>query len=183
MIIMKKGFKIVSLIFFLFTYQSYLYAQPSYSTSIAFRLIDENKEFVDMEKFKEEYKIANVYGDFVDYKYFENYIHYNPKNHYFYLYINTIGPRYSFALYHANNIMTMFIPFNRDSKLQKKYALDIKVIEGDFLLEFKTKEKNKIIVSSYMQYYRIENINWEKQKRKFLKSVYLGDERIYRNKK
>jgi len=170
-------------IVFLFIFQNYIYSQPSYSTSVAFRLIDEYNEFIDMAKFKEEYKIANVFGNFVTHEYFESYIHYDPKSHYFYLDVSTIGPRYSFALYHENKVMTMFIPFHRNFKRQKQYAINIQIIEGDFLLEFKTKEKNKIMLNSNIPYYRIKNINWKKQRRKFLKSEYLGDERIYRNEK
>ena len=61
--------------------QHYLYTQPSFSTSIAFRLLDENDRLVNKDQFLKEYKIANVNGDFIDAQSWEHYLYYNPQNH------------------------------------------------------------------------------------------------------
>ena len=174
---------LVSLIFFLlFAISNHSDAQPSYSTSIAFRIIDEDGELVDKDRFNAEYKIANVFGNFI--KPEDNAFHYYPDKGYFHLEISTIGPRFSFALYHRDKTMSFFIPFyaKADPERQKQYALDIQVVEGDYLLNFKVNKKNSFLLNSNIPFYKIEDINWSKHGKKFRKSEYAGQEMIYRSK-
>jgi len=150
-------------------------AQASYDTQIAFILRDENNEKINLERFKEEYKFADVYGRTIPNEDLKHYFDYDEETNYFILNITTIGPRFSFALYHNNSSMTIYLPFNNKNNYNY-YALDFKFRPGRSLFDFSTKDREKVYLNSNMPYYLIDNINWRKQRKKLMNSNYADDE-------
>ncbi|AWI26843.1 hypothetical protein [Flavobacterium pallidum] len=158
-------------------------AQASYSVVLAFQLLDENGERVDFETFCKEYEIANTFGNNIkvcDETANQSFVTFDKKTNYFVLEIHTIGPRFSFALYHNNKVMTIFIPFTAQGTQNALRFLQFD--EGDYVVDLiRTKETIKF--DRYVAPIQVvkEN-NWIKQRHKFLMSEYKGQEDIYRNK-
>ena len=157
-------------------------AQASYLTVLAFQLLDENGKRVDYETFCKEYEIANTFGNKIkvcDETANQSFVTFDKNTNYFVLEIHTIGPRFSFALYHNNKIMTVFIPFTAQGTQNALQFLQFD--EGDYVVDLiRTKETIKF--DRYVAPIQVvkENI-WIKQQQKFLTSVYKGQEVIYRN--
>jgi hypothetical protein len=157
-------------------------AQASYSVVLAFQLLDENGKRVDYEAFCKEYEIANTFGNKIkvcDETANQSFVTYDKNTNYFVLAIQTIGPRFSFALYHNKKIMTVFIPFSAQGTQNALKFLQFN--EGDYIVDLiKTNETIKF--DRYVAPIQIvkEN-NWITQKHKFLTSEYKGQEAIYRN--
>ncbi|MFT4662722.1 MAG: hypothetical protein ACI8XB_003015 [Patiriisocius sp.] len=147
-------------------------AQASYDTQIAFILRDENNEKINLERFKEEYKFADVYGKTIPNKDLKYYFDYDEETNYFILNITTIGPRFSFALIHNNDLMVIYLPFVHEYNY---YAVDVKFRAGKFLFDFDITDKEKIYLNSNMPYYLIDNINWRKQSKNLINSRYSDD--------
>lgn len=169
--------KYLGMLFFLLIINTIqIKAQPSYNTSIAFTLRDENNEKIDMERFMEEYKIAGALGSIIPNRGLKNSLTYDEKTEYFIFHIYTVPLRFSFALYHDNNIMAMYLPI----RLNHHYALDFKFRKGNYLFDFEVKNKEKLYLDSNIPYYIIDRINWKKQCRKLLKGEY--ENRIIYNK-
>jgi hypothetical protein len=145
------------------------FSQASWSTEFAFILRDENNEVLNLNHFKESYKLINVYGDTVSNKNLINYLRFDEKTNYFIVDITTIGPIFSFALAHNNQIMAIYLPFNHEDNY---YAIDFKFRKGEFLLDFDITNREKIYFNSNMPHFIIEKINWNKQAKKFKKSSY-----------
>ena len=148
-------------------------AQASYQTNIAFTLRDDKNEKIDLERFKEEYKIKDVMGDIISLKNLESHLSYNDETGYFILRIVSIGPRFSFALLHKNHSMIVYLPFKHKYNY---YALDLKFKHGRYLFDFSIEDKEKIYLNSNMPYYLIDKIKWRKQRKSLIKSTYDGDE-------
>ncbi len=148
-------------------------AQASWNTKVAFILKDENKKAIDPDAFRESYKLINVFGDTVPDNRLSQYLSYDEKTGYFVLDIETIGPRFSFALVHNNELMVIYLPFLNPTDIY--YAADFKFRAGTFLFDFDIKGKEKIYFNSNMPYYIIEKINWKKQSEKLKKSSYSDD--------
>ena len=101
--------------------------QASYDTQIAFILRVENNKKINLERFKTEFKFADVYGRTIPNEDLKHYFEYDKKTNYFILNITSVGPRFSFALYHNNNSMIIYLPFNHEHNY---YALDFKFKQG-----------------------------------------------------
>lgn len=149
-----------------------LLAQASWSTNIAFKLFDAEKKLVDWAHFKGDYILVDVQGLVVPNDKLDQFMHYDEKSNYFILEINTIGPRFSFAIRHKQKQMVIYLPFKNNFSY---YALDLELKEGQYLLDFDKDGKEKIYLNSNMPYYRIEHIQWKKQKKRFQQSVYVQD--------
>lgn len=157
-----------------------LYAQPSYSTNFSFQLFDDDKQPVTMETFCKEYEIANVFGNKIAHcqDNSRQIITYDEDTKYFTVRIHTIGPRYSFALYHKDIVMALYIPFSRSE--QTFFAVEkLKMKHGAYYLDFNT-IKDSITIKKHT-YYTIPRVRWRKQRRKFNKSKWKGLESMYMN--
>ncbi|MCB0705525.1 MAG: hypothetical protein KDC34_09460 [Saprospiraceae bacterium] len=163
--------KLIFLILLLFV-NARIIAQPSYDTRIAFVLRDENNEKINLERFMEEYKLADVMARVIPTEELKDYLSYNEKYGYFLLDIETIGPRFSFALYHDNSWMVVYVPFNN----LDCYAVDFDFRQGTFLFDFDIEDKEKIFMNSNLPYYVIDRIRWKKQRKRWLKSEYATDD-------
>jgi hypothetical protein len=150
-----------------------VFAQTTWNTQFAFILQDENNEAVNLDKFKESYKLINVYGDTVSNDNLIHYLRYDEKTNYFILDITTIGPRFSFALIHNNDLMVIYLPFIHEYKY---YATDFKFRPGRYLFGFDIKDKEKIYFNSNMPHFIIGKINLRKQSKKLSTSSYADDE-------
>jgi len=147
-------------------------AQASYDTRIAFILQDEYGKSINFKQFKEEYQLADVYGSIVAEENLKHYIEYDEKTNYFVLNITTIGPRFSFALYHRNRSMVIYLPFKHNHNY---YALNFKFKPGKYLFDFSIENKEKIYFNSNMPHYIIKKVNWRKQNKKLKSSSYAGN--------
>lgn len=148
-------------------------AQASWNTQVAFILRDENKKAIGPDAFRESYKLINVYGDTVPDNRLSQYLYYDEKTGYFVLDIETIGPRFSFALLHNNELMVVYLPFVNPTDIY--YAVDFEFRAGKFLFNFDIKDKEKIYFNSNMPHYIVGKINWKKQSEKLKKSSYSDD--------
>ncbi|WP_296312075.1 hypothetical protein [Winogradskyella sp. UBA3174] len=156
------------ILLFLLISNIHVEAQASYDTQIAFILRDGNNEKINLERFKKEYKFADVFGKTISNEDLKHYFYYDEETNYFILNITTIGPRFSFALYHNDSSMIIYLPFNHK---QNYYALDFKFRPERYLFDFSTKNKEKLYLNSNMPYYLIDNINWKKQKKTSEKQI------------
>lgn len=158
-------------------------AQASYSTVLAFQLLDENCKRVNYETFCKEYEIANTFGNNIkicDETANQYFVTFDEKTQYFVLDIQTIGPRFSFALYHNKKIMTVFIPFSASGSQNALESLQFN--EGDYIVDL-ISTKDTIKFDRYVAPIQmVKKNNWKKQKHKFLTSEYRGQEVIYRNR-
>jgi hypothetical protein len=143
--------------------------QASYDTQFAFILYDENNEVVTLEKFNEEYKIADVMGRIIPKEELHHHLTYIKETGYFDLSINTIGPRFSFALYHNNMCLAIYFPFKHNNIY---FAMDLKFRSGTYLFDFNTEGKEKLIIRSNIPYYRVEKLNWKKRHKALINSNY-----------
>ena len=150
-----------------------VYSQASWNTKFAFILRDENNNPINLESFKESYKLINVYGDSVQNNNLTHFLRYDEKSNFFLLDIETIGPRFSFALWHNNNIMIIYLPFVHDYNY---FAVDIEFRAGKFLFYFDIKNKEKIYFNSNIPHYVIKKINWKNQTKKLKESNSSNDE-------
>lgn len=149
-------------------------AQASWNTKVAFILRDENTNTINLDAFKESYKLVNVYGNTVTNDNLIHYLTYDEKTHYFILDIETVGPRFSFGLIHNNELMVIYLlPYTNPEDLY--YAVDFKFRSGEFLLDFNVKDQEKIYFNS-RPYYIINKINWKNQSKKLKNSPYSNDE-------
>jgi len=148
------------------------FSQASWSTEFAFILRDENNEVINLNEFKESYKLINVYGDTVSNQDLIHCLSFDEKTNYFILDITTIGPRFSFALLHNNQLMAIYLPFVHEYNY---YATDIEFRTGKFLFDFDVENKEKIFFNSNMPHYIIAKINWKKQAKKLKKCSYKND--------
>lgn len=148
-------------------------AQASWNTKMAFILRDENNHAITLDSFKQSYKLLNVYGDTVSNDQLMQYLSYDEKTNYFIVDIETIGPRFSFALIHNNEQMVIYLPFARKDFY---YAVDFKFRTGKFLFDFEIEDQEKMNINSKVPYYIIEKINWKEQSKKWKKSTYANDE-------
>lgn len=157
-------------------------AQASYLTVLAFQLLDESGNRVDYDTFCREYEIANTFGTKInacDEIANQQFVIYDTDTKSFLLELHTIGPRFSFALYHNKKIMTVFIPFSASGSQNALQSLQFK--EGDYIVDL-IKTKDSIKFYRYVAPIQVvKQNNWNKQKRKFLTSEYKGQETIYRN--
>jgi hypothetical protein len=138
-------------------------------------LRNQNNEKINLEKFKEEYKIANVWGRIIPNKDLMHLLSYDEKTGYFILTITTISPRFSFALYHKDSCMAIYLPFISARRIDKYYAIDIKYRNGTYLLDLSIKNKERLYLGSNLPYNIIDDINWKKQSKKFVRSNYKND--------
>ena len=152
---------------------SWLLAQASWSTFIAFKLLNEKKEVVDGVEFKQAYTLVDVHGREVPVAELDHFIQYNEKSNYLLLNITTIGPRFSFAIRHKQKKMVIYLPFRHNNWY---YALDLPFREGLYLLDFDVKGREKIYLNSNLPYYRISTINWKQQAKRFRKSAYAQNQ-------
>ncbi len=136
---------------------------------------DDNNEKINLERFTDEYQLSDVFGRIVPTDELIHYLFYDEETGYFVLDLTTIGPRFSFALYHKKSCMAIYLPFVRDRSVRDYYAVDIKFKEGVYLFDFEIKNKEKLFFKSNMPCYVVDNINWKKQSRKFSKSEYKND--------
>lgn len=148
-------------------------AQASWNTKFAFILRDENNNAINLDSFKESYKLVNVYGDTVSNNNLIHYLTYDEKTKYFILDIETIGPSFSFALIHKNELMVIYLPFPNPTNMY--YAVDFKFRIGEFLFCFDIKDQEKIYFNSNSPYYTIKKINWKRQNKKLKRSSYSND--------
>jgi len=162
---------LIILLFLLFSY-SQSKAQASWNTRFAFVLYNEENEKIDFNEFIAEYKIADVMGSIVPQELLKDRLTYDEKSGCFILDIETIGPRFSFALYHNNTFMAIYFPFNHEDIY---YVVDLKFRSGTFLFDFNTENKEKLLLNGSIPYYKIDNINWRKQQRNFVKSNYASN--------
>jgi len=160
------------LLFFILISNLNVNAQASWNTKFAFILRDENTNAINLDSFKESYKLVNLYGDTVSNNNLIHYLTYDVKTKYFILDIETIGPRFSFALIHNNDLMVIYLPFVHEYIY---YAVDFKFRAGDFLFDFDIKDQEKTYFNSNIPHYIIKNINWKKQSKKLKKSSYSVD--------
>ena len=149
------------------------FSQASWNTKFAFILRDENNSPINLDSFKESYIMINIYGDTVANKNLSQYLTYDEKTNYFIVDITTIGPRFSFALIHNNQLMVIYLPFNNPDDIY--YAVDFKFRTGEYLFKFDIKNHNKIYFNSNMPHYIIDKINWKKQSKRFKRSHYSND--------
>lgn len=129
---------------------------------------------VDMEKFKHEFSIEDIFCNTVDLESSHVVLRYD--NGYFNYTVHTIGPAYSFALRHHDTLMVIFLPFSRQGK--PYYTLDIPMMEGDFLLEFSKRIRKKSETSGY----KIKKVNWDRLRKKYKASKYGKFTFCYRKK-
>lgn len=148
------------------------FSQASWSTEFSFILRDENGRVLNLNEFKESYKLINVFGDTVSNEDLIHSLSFDEKTNYFILDITTIGPRFSFGLLHNNKLMVIYLPFVHENNY---YATDIEFRTGKFLFDFDVENKEKIFFNSNIPHYIIEKINWRKQSKKLKKSTYSDD--------
>lgn len=144
-------------------------AQASWSTRFSFILYNEINEKIDLKTFCEEYQLADVMGRIIPEKELKHHLTYDDETGYFILDITTIGPRFSFALYHNNTCMAIYLPFEHTNVY---YAAEFKFRKGKYLFDFNIEDKEKLYLKSNMPSYKIEKINWRKQQSHFEKSDY-----------
>ena len=164
--------RIFILLFFLVS-NFIVYSQASWNTKFAFILRDENNNPINLESFKESYKLINVYGDSVANNNLINYLRYDEKTNYFILDIETIGPAFSFALIHNDELMVIDLPFPNPEDIY--YAVDFQFRTGEYLFNFDVKNRNIIYFNINFPHYIIDKINWKKQHKQFKKSRYSND--------
>ena len=165
--------RIFILLFFLAS-NFIIYAQASWNTKFAFVLRNDDNKAINLDSFKESYKLINVYGDTVTNNNLIHYLTYDEKTNYFILDIETVGPMFSFGLIHNNKLMVIYLlPYTNPEDIY--YAVDFKFITGAFLFDFNVKDQEKIYFNS-RPYYIINKINWKNQSKKLKKSRYSNDE-------
>ena len=160
------------LLIILFSTQ-HLNAQATWNTKLAFLLRDENAKPINLDRFKESYILINVYGDAVPNEKLSQYLTYDEKSNYFILDIETIGPRFSFALSHNNELMVIYLPFVNPTNTYYAVAFDFK--KGKFLFDFDIKNRERIYFESNMPHYIVKRINWKKQRAELNRSAYSTD--------
>ncbi len=84
----------------------------------------------------------------------------------------TIGPRFSFALLHNQELMVIYLPFSSSRHL---YAANIQFRKGQYLFDFDVSDKGTKYIDGNIPYYVIDKINWRKQSRRLKNSSYSGD--------
>lgn len=156
------------------------FSQASWSTSFAFRLFNDKGEIVDKETFKENYRIADVFGNIVDVdneRY--SFLGYNKDSNYYTVSLTTIGHAFSFAIYKEDKIMTIHIPFAKSDTPQYAIAR-LKFKDGDYLMNFNCRKTKKVYLYGQREYLEVQKVNWRKQSKQFLKSEWHGREKTYR---
>lgn len=148
-------------------------SQASWSTRMAFTLRDENNESIDLREFEKCFLLINVFGDTVRSEDLNQYLKFDSINKYFILNITTIGPRFSFALVHNQELMVIYLPFFPSSHI---YAVDIKFRKGQYLFDFDVSDKETKYIDGNIPYSVIDKINWRKQSRRLKNSSYSGDQ-------
>lgn len=159
-----------------------LNAQHSFSTSFAFRLFDENREIVAKDKLIKEYDLLNVFGHRIDVEndLYSEIIWYDEKTQYYTIDITSIGPLYCFTIHKDQKLMTIYIPFTPKRSDEHTYAVEnLSFREGDYLMDFSSKNREKIKLNTSFDFLVIDNVDWETQAQKFLNSEYNTSE-IYR---
>ena len=166
-----------------------VFAQPSYSTFIKFRLLDENGEPVSMRHFNQEFSIVNSFGVVIKADSnlrATNYLWYDHRSRYFTYHIVYTHREYFFALYHDDSLMQIAVPIN-EAQPQKLLAIDIPFSPGEFLLDFdldnrKTRKHLKTIEDSVFvdqTFYVIHSADWDKLEQKFDQSEYAKSSYIF----
>lgn len=158
---------------------NFAYGQASYSYQFAFKLYN-NGNAVDFETFCKEYKYANVYGDkleICDKNSNKTDIGYNPKDSIFYVHISSIVHIFSFAIYHNDEVMTFFFPFDESSPYYYVDFLEFR--KGNYYFDFRTEKLTKAEGIAYGQFYKLKEVNYEQLEKAFNESDYLGREKIY----
>lgn len=165
------------------------FAQPSYSTFIKFRLLDENGEPVSMHHFNQEYSIVNSFGTVIKADSnlsATNYLWYDHRSKYFTYHIVYTHREYFFALYHDDSLMQIAVPIN-ETQPQKFLAIDIPFKPGEFLLDFdldnrKTRKRLETLedpVFVDQTFYVIHSADWDKLEQKFDQSEYAKSSIIF----
>ncbi len=147
-------------------------SQASWSTRMAFTLRDENNESIDLSEFEKCFLLINVFGDTVKNEDLSHYLQFDAETNYFTLNLTTIGPRFSFALLHNQELMVIYLPFSSSRHL---YATDIQFRKGQYLFDFDVTVKETKYIDGNIPYYVIDKINWRKQSRRLKNSSYSGD--------
>ncbi len=140
---------------------------------MAFTLRDENNESIDLSEFEKCFLLLNVFGDTVKNEDLSHYLQFDTETNYFILNLTTIGPRFSFALLHNQELMVIYLPFFPSRHI---YAIDIPFRKGQYLFDFDVSGKETKYIDGNIPYYVIDKINWRKQARRLKNSSYSGDQ-------
>jgi hypothetical protein len=165
--------KRILILLFFFASNFIVYAQASWNTKFAFILRNDDNEAIKFDEFKESYKLIDVSGRIISNDQLTACLTFDENTNYFILDIETIGPRFSFALLHNNNIMIIYLPFVHEKIY---FAVDIEFRTGKFLFDFDIKNKENIYFKSNIPHYVINKINWKNQSKKLKESTYSNDE-------
>lgn len=139
---------------------------------MAFTLRDENNEPIGLSEFEKYFLLINVFGDTVKNEDLSHYLHFDTETNYFILKLTTIGPRFSFALLHNQEVMVIYLPFLPS---RHTYATDIQFRKGKYLFDFDVSCKETKYIDGNIPFYVIDKINWRKQSRRLKNSSYSDD--------
>lgn len=135
-----------------------LLAQPSTSTELALRVLNEDGEVLTKGEFIKQFQIAGTNGYRIDSIYLDDFIYAEENHEYLMFWLTEIYPPFSLRLYHQGDSMILHLPKEKHFEL---LAVNLRFQPGEYLLDFDLSKLETLKMFGNREFHHVEEPDWE----------------------